>query len=110
MHIGLVGGIDRNRTLYGQLARECGHSVECHTGVLAGRGSDSLAALVERADLVVVVTDVNSHAGVLGARRLSRARGRRCVLVRRMGTSRFRTLLGELETDAETHCPGAHAA
>jgi hypothetical protein len=110
MHIGLVGGIDRNAPLYGELARECGHSVECHTGVLAGRGSDSLAALVERSDLVVVITDVNSHAGVLGARRLSRARGRRCVLVRKMGTSRFRTLLDELGGEADVHCPAAHAA
>jgi hypothetical protein len=110
MHIGLVGGIDRNAPLYGELARDSGHSVECHTGVLAGRGSDSLAALVERADVVVVITDVNSHAGVLGARRLSRARGRRCVLVRRMGTSRFRALLGELESDAEVRCRAALAA
>jgi hypothetical protein len=110
MHIGLVGGIDRNAPLYGELARDCGHSVECHTGVLAGRGGDSLAALVERADVVVVITDVNSHAGVLGARRLSRARGRRCVLVRRMGTSRFRALLGELESDPEVRCPAALAA
>jgi hypothetical protein len=110
MHIGLIGGVDRSAPHYATLARAHGHTVECHTGVLAGRGSESLAALVERADLVVVVTDVNSHAGVLGARRLSRARGRRCVLVRRMGTARFRTLLGELESDAEARCPAALAA
>jgi len=110
MHIGLVGGIDRNARLYQDLARACGHSVECHTGILAGRGHESLAALVERSDVVVVVTDVNSHAGVIGARRLSRARGCRCVLVRRMGTSRFRTLLGELDAEEEVHCRAAHAA
>lgn len=110
MHIGLIGGVDRSAPHYATLAQAHGHTVECHTGVLAGRGSESLAALVDRADIIVVVTDVNSHAGVLGARRLSRARGRRCVLVRRMGTSRFRALLGELTADAEVHCCAATAA
>jgi hypothetical protein len=51
---------------------------------------------VERADLVICITDVNSHSAVLGARRHARARGRRCLLVRRLGLSRFRVLLGEL--------------
>lgn len=110
MHIGLVGGIDRNAPFYGELARECGHSVECHTGHLAGRGSESLLALIDRSDVVVVVTEVNSHGGVLGARRLSKARGRPCLLVRKMGTARFRRLLGELASAAEPPCRAATAA
>jgi len=111
MHIGLVGGIDRSSHHYEALARAQGHTVECHTGDVAGRGSGTLAALVERSDVVIVVTDVNSHGGVLGARRLLKARGRSCMLVRRMGTARFRALLGELDTDdAEDRCPVALAA
>jgi hypothetical protein len=95
MHIGLVGGLDRNAPHYEAEAKKLGHSVEWHRGILAGRGGDSLAALVERADLVVVVTEVNSHAGVIQARKLSRARGRACVLVRKMGAARFRAVLDE---------------
>ena len=72
-----------------------------------GRGGEALAAIVERSDLIVVLTDVNSHAAVWGARRLARSRGRRCVLVRRLGTSRFRELLGELD---EPHCSRALCA
>jgi hypothetical protein len=97
MHIGLVGGIDRNAHHYSEMAEAEGHTVECHTGHLAGRGSESLASLVERSDLVVVITDVNSHAGMWGARRLAKARGRRCVLVRKMGAARFRRLLSGLD-------------
>jgi hypothetical protein len=67
---------------------------------MAGRGSDSLEALVERADLVICVTDVNSHAAVLGARRHARALGRQCLLTRRLGLSRFRALLAEIPESA----------
>jgi len=103
MHIGLIGGVDRSAHHYSEMAKAEGHTVECHTGHLAGRGSDSLASLVARSDLIIVITDVNSHGGMWSARKLARSRGRRCVLVRRMGISRFRELLGELES-AEPHC------
>ena len=105
MHIGLIGGIERGGHHYESLAKEGGHTVEIHSGHLAGRGVDTLAAIVERSDLVVVITDVNSHGGMWSAKRMARARGRRCVLVRRMGPSRFRALLGELEEEGEPHCP-----
>ena len=105
MHIGLIGGIERGNHHYESLAAAGGHTVEIHSGHLASRGVDTLAAIVERSDLIVVITDVNSHGGMWSARRMARARGRRCVLVRRMGPSRFRALLGELEEgDAEPHC------
>ena len=57
---------------------------------------DTLEALVDRSDVIVVITDVNSHGGMWSARRLAKARGRRCVLVRRLGISRFRALIEEL--------------
>jgi hypothetical protein len=110
MHIGLIGGIERGNHHYETLAAAGGHTVEIHSGHLAGRGVDTLAAIVERSDLIVVITDVNSHGGMWSARRMARARGRRCVLVRRMGPSRFRALLGELEeSDAEPHCSARSA-
>src|SRR5512147_2318862 len=96
MHIGLIGGIERGGHHYESLAAEGGHTVEIHSGHLAGRGVDTLAAIVERADVVVVITDVNSHGGMWSARRLAKARNRPCVLVRRLGVSRFRALLAEL--------------
>ena len=99
MRIGIVGGVDRSERRYLELAESEGHSLEWHTGDMAGRGTDALAALVDRAEFVIVVTDVNSHAAALGARRISRARGKPCVLVRRLGLARFRAVLAELEND-----------
>ncbi|HWZ89275.1 MAG TPA: DUF2325 domain-containing protein [Polyangiaceae bacterium] len=100
MHIGIVGGVERGEQRYAAAAASQGHSFEFHGGDMAGRGSDSLEALVERSDLVICVTDVNSHAAVLGARRHARALGRRCLLTRRLGLSRFRTLLTEIAEPA----------
>jgi hypothetical protein len=67
---------------------------------MAGRGGDALSALVERSDLVIVVTDVNSHRAVLAARQHARALGRQCLLVRRCGLARFRALLSELSAES----------
>jgi len=104
MHIGLIGGLDRGVQHYQGVAARGGHTVECHTGHLAGRGVETLAAIIERSDLVVVITDVNSHGGMWSARKLAKARGRRCVLMRRMGSSRFRALLDELGEGEDPHC------
>jgi phosphoglycerate dehydrogenase-like enzyme len=98
MHIGIVGGVERGEQRYAAVAASLGHTFEFHGGNTAGRGSDSLEALVERSDIVICVTDVNSHAAVIGARRYARAHGRRCVLTRRVGLSRFRALLAEIDT------------
>lgn len=99
MHIVIVGGVERGEQRYAAVAADRGHSFEFHGGDMAGRGSASLEASVERSDLVICVTDVNSHAAVIGARRYARAHGRRCLLTRRLGLSRFRAFLGELEQD-----------
>ncbi|HET9958160.1 MAG TPA: DUF2325 domain-containing protein [Polyangiaceae bacterium] len=97
MHIAMVGGLERGEHHYASAAAQRGHSLEVHGGHLAGRGGDQLQRMVERADVVIVVTDVNSHAAVLGARRFARSLGKPCLLVRRFGLARFRNLLGELD-------------
>ena len=101
MHIGIVGGVERGEQRFAAEAASRGHSFEFHGGNTAGRGADTLEALVERCDLVICITDVNSHADVLGARRYARALGRRCVLTRRVGLSRFRALLAEIDTTTQ---------
>lgn len=98
MHIAIVGGVERGEQRYAAAAAIHGHSFEFHGGDTAGRGSATLEALVERSDLVICVTDVNSHSAVLGARKHARALGRRCLLTRRLGLSRFRSFLTEISS------------
>ena len=96
MRIGIVGGLDRVESLYGQLAEEAGHEAVFHDGHVGGRGTQALARLVDGCDVVVVVTDVNSHGAVQFARRRMRRRGRTPLLLRRFGPARFVTLLAAL--------------
>lgn len=95
MHFGVVGGVERNAHHYAAAARAFGHSVECHGGHLEGTGHGSLENLVLRSDVVVLVTEVNSHAAVWAARELSRRHGRELVLVRKLGVSRLREILSQ---------------
>ena len=108
MHIGIVGGLDRNEGVYAGLAQRAGHGFEHHNGHLAGRGTASLDTLVERCDVVVVVTDVNSHAAVWRARRIAEQRGIRCLLMSRCGQSKFMALLGQLASELKAPLRAAH--
>lgn len=99
MRIGIVGGLDRNARELEDIATTCGHHLEVHSGVIAGPASAaSLRALVTRADLVIVVTDVNSHNGVRMARRQARISRRPVRLLRRLGPSQFEALARTLGT------------
>jgi hypothetical protein len=101
VRIGVVGGLDRNARELAGLALASGHELEVHTGVLRGPASSSgLRALVARADLVVILTDVNSHNAVQIARRQARLRNRRLRIMRRLGVSQLALLLRELAEPA----------
>jgi hypothetical protein len=108
MHIGIVGGLDRNEGVYADLARRAGHGLEYHNGHLAGRGAAVLSTLVERCDFVIVVTDVNSHAAVWRVRRLAKQRGIRCLLMSRCGPSKFSALLSQFASELKLPLRAAH--
>jgi hypothetical protein len=93
MLIGVVGGLDRDAPRLMSIARAAGHDVEVHTGTLSTTRVEGLRSLVARADLVLVLTDINSHGAVQMARRLARAHHRPLHLMRRFGTSQFAAFL-----------------
>ncbi|MFO0746911.1 MAG: DUF2325 domain-containing protein [Myxococcota bacterium] len=97
MTLGLIGGVERNENAYVEAARAAGHTLHFHSGHLNGRGSDTLAGIIRSSDLVVVVTDVNSHGAVQLARRLARKEGKSLVLQRRISPSRFAALVADLD-------------
>jgi hypothetical protein len=100
MRIGIVGGVERNETTYREIAEAAGHVLAFHSGHLAGRGSDTLAGLVAGVDLLIVVTDVNSHGAVQLARREARRRGVALLLQRRCSVSCFAALVAGLDAPA----------
>lgn len=111
MRIGIVGGIDRTANLLQGVAAARGHELELHTGVISGSASAAnLRALVARSELVVVVTDVNSHNAVKTARREARLRNRPLRIVRRIGASQLAALLEDLDGSAGLQDLGAGKA
>src|SRR3954469_15042293 len=96
MRIAWIGGLDRNQAQLERIAEDAGHDLEFHTGDTGGRGASEMRAAIERADLVIVLIDVNSHGGVLLAKRLCQKLGRGALVLRRCGFSRFQKLLEEM--------------
>jgi hypothetical protein len=93
MRIAIVGGAERIEARLRDLAEAHGHQLDFHAGHMSGPASDRLRALVDRCDLLVIITEINSHAAVLHARSLARRSGRPVHLVRRLGTSQLRVLM-----------------
>lgn len=96
MKIGWVGGLDRSKALFCEVAQRAGHTLEMHEGRVGGRGSEALEGLVARCDVLVIVTDLNSHGGVLHAKRLARRAGRRSMIVRRGSITALQRILAVL--------------
>lgn len=93
MRIGIIGGAECVENEYRRVVRDTNHELEFHSGHMGSGGARSLQTLVKRCDLVVIVTDVNSHAAVAKARRLARAAGRSPVFARRFGVRGLSALL-----------------
>lgn len=93
MHIGIVGGLDRLEERLRHVAHDAGHELEVHAGVASGPAYHRLKNLVERSDVLVIVTDVNSHFAVIQTRKLAKEAGRPVVLLRKLGVSKLKDLL-----------------
>jgi hypothetical protein len=93
MRVGIIGGKEISQTRYAEVAQAADSQVEFHDGHMAGRGSEALATLVSRCDVIVIVTQINSHAAVRMAQKYCRKRGRRVLIVRRFGLHSFASIV-----------------
>ena len=103
LRVAVIGGLSRSTYLWQRAAEDAGIEIEHHDGRTAGRRSQGLAALVRRADLVVIQTELNSHNGVATARKLAAEQGRPHLLIRRLrpdGISELLAAARELRTGA----------
>jgi len=100
MNIALVGGVEHRTMILERVARRAGHTLECHGGHVGGRGAEVLRSIIERADIVVLQTAVNSHGAMYLAKRLARQLGKAFVVVRNCGPARFEALIGAWEQGA----------
>jgi hypothetical protein len=98
MRIGWIGGREKNETALERIAERSGHELLFHSGHVGGRGANDIRALVERAEFLIIVTDVNSHGAVLLAKKMAQRAGRASLVIRRCGSARFQALLDALAT------------
>jgi hypothetical protein len=81
LRVAVVGGLTRAAELWARAGEAIDVELEHHAGRTRGRGVDEITAAVRRADIVVIITDPNSHGGVAVARRAAAAAARPYVLV-----------------------------
>ncbi|HKQ69390.1 MAG TPA: DUF2325 domain-containing protein [Polyangiaceae bacterium] len=93
MNIAIVGGLLRRGAEFTKIAESAGHSIEWHSGDVGGRGAEGLKAVVERADFVLILTEINSHGGMYVAKRAARQVGREALVLRKCGPARFQGLV-----------------
>jgi hypothetical protein len=109
VRIGWVGGLDRSKALFEEVAQRAGHTLEMHEGHVGGRGSTILEGVVARCDVLVIVTELNSHGGVMHAKRLARRAGRRSVLVRKGSVTSLQRVIASLAGDTLRPCEAQKA-
>lgn len=97
MRITLVGGVERNEQALVKVAESFGHTLDFHGGHMKGRGVDDMHRQIERADVVIVATNVNSHGAVHMARKLAKKRAVPFIMATSCNPSRFRDMLATLD-------------
>jgi hypothetical protein len=96
MRIAVIGGIDRSANELVRMAKNAGFRMETHTGRTKGRGAEEIRAVVKRSDMVVIVTNVNSHGGMGVAKDAAQKLNRDWVIMRTCGPSKFQEVLDSL--------------
>lgn len=91
MKIAIIGGRRKSLTQFCKIAEDSGY--ELQSNELAGHSTPDVRKLVARADLVVILTDINSHNAMHAAKDCAKTLGRPTLIVKQMGATRFRVLL-----------------
>lgn len=95
MRIAWVGGVERSERLLESIAEHAGWTMEFHGGHVNGRGEEKLRAAIARSDLVLIVTEPNSHGAVGVAKKEAHRLGREVILTKRFGPSKLKQLIEE---------------
>ena len=94
--IAFVGGIDRIERQIVTFGEQIGVEVEVHNGRTGGSGITRLEALVQRTDLVVIVTGTNSHNAVQIAKREAAKAGVPCRILTFCGAATARAAVASV--------------
>jgi hypothetical protein len=108
MRIAVIGGLERHESEILRRAHAHGHAVEFHRGHVGGRHAHELEAIVQRCDVAIIVTQVNSHGAMYIAKRAAVRHAVPAVLSRTCSPSSFSAMLASLE--AQVSAPAGAVA
>jgi hypothetical protein len=109
IRVAVIGGLSRAGDLWSRAGDSIGVQLEHHDGRTRGRGAAEIAAAVRRADVVVIITEPNSHGGVTVARRTATAAHLPHLLVKRLRPNGLAAVLAEATAMARGHGHGHDA-
>lgn len=109
MRIAVIGGLERHESEIERRARTLGHGVEFHRGRVGGRHAGELEAMVQRCDLTIIVTQVNSHGAMYLAKRAAARFARPALIARTCGPSNFSAILESLASNGQATAAAASA-
>jgi hypothetical protein len=98
--VAFIGGLERLGRTLESLGEEFGIDVRTHNGHTGGGGTARLTSVVQRTDLVVIVTGTNSHNAVHVARREAARSGARVRIVKHLGSGTARAILESIARTA----------
>jgi hypothetical protein len=94
--VAFIGGHDRVGREIIAFGEQLGLEVEVHNGKTRGNGAARIVALIQRTDVVVIVTGTNSHNAVHVAKRETAKTGAVVRILSFCGTGTARALLTEI--------------
>jgi hypothetical protein len=107
VRIAVIGGLERHEAEIARRAEAVGHAVEFHRGRVGGRHADELEAVVQRCELAIIVTEVNSHGAMYIAKKAATRSGRPALITRTCGPSRFSAILDSMASGSSALAAGA---
>src|ERR1019366_572130 len=106
MHIVVVGGLERHESEIERRACERGHTIEFHRRPRGVRGADELESMIQRCDLAIIVTRVNSHGAMYIAKKAALRNSRPTLALRTCSPSSFSSLFDSLDPQATSLATG----
>jgi hypothetical protein len=94
--VAVIGGLTRATDLWTRAGDALGVQLEHHDGRAEGRGVDEIASIVRRAEVALIITEPNSHAGVSAARRAATAAAVPYALIKRLRPNGLAAAIAEI--------------
>jgi hypothetical protein len=102
MRIAVIGGRYKNEGQLARIAKARGYELEFQEGHTNGRGMEGIRKAVGRSELVVIITDVNSHGAVHAAKKAARQLARPTLIIQNFWAARLSRLIDSLDRRRQT--------